>query len=317
MRRRLLPALACLAVVSGACSVSSGGSGSPSAGATRSASASPSVAVGSYTVLPVIVSSEQVVGPNRFLFSFVDAATNRPAGAPDRGATVTAYPSAAGPGAAVTGEGRFLWSIPDVVGYYVTTLDFTEPGEWTAVFDTAAPGKPAESIGPFTFDVKADGSAMRVGEAAPSVETPTLDDVGGDVARISSDKSPDPDFYRVSVDAALAAGKPFVLVFATPAFCASAACGPLLDTVKSVAKSYPDLTFINVEPYQLDQTNGSLQPILDANGQLQPVPAVDAYGILSEPWLYIVDGSGTVTASIEGVVDERELRSAIEAVAGS
>ena len=39
-----------------------------------------------------------------------------------------------------------------------------------------------------------------------------------------------PVFYQVSVHDALAAHKPFVLVFATPAFCTSRVCGPTLDT---------------------------------------------------------------------------------------
>lgn len=303
-----------VAVVASGCSA--GGAAAPSTSASPSAAGSPSVGASSYTVLPVIVSSEQVVGANRFLFSFLDQ-ENRPAGSPDRTATVTAYPKAAGPSASVSGEGSFVWSIPDEVGYYVTRLEFGEPGEWIATFDTSAPGAPTESIGPFSFDVKADGNAVQVGEAAPSVKTPTLDDVGGEVALISTDKSPDLDFYRVSVDEALASGKPFVLVFATPAFCTSAACGPLLDTVKRVATGFADLTVINVEPYHIEAKDGTVQPVLDADGQLQPVEAVDAYGILSEPWLFVVGSDGKVSASIEGVVGEDELRAAIEAVAGS
>ncbi len=310
--RALATALTAVALALAGCTA--GGSPAPSTGASPSASPG---AASSYSVLPEIVSSEQVVGASRFLFSFLDAASNRPAGSPDRAASVTAFPSAKGPSASISDAGRFVWSIPDTVGYYVATLPFSEAGEWIATFDTSAPGKPTESIGPFKFDVKADGSAIQVGEAAPSVRTPTLDDVGGDVAQISSDKTPDPAFYRVSVDTALAAGKPFVLVFATPAFCTSRACGPLLDTVKNVAAGFPDLTVINVEPYKLEYKDGKLQPVRDSNGQLQAVPAVDAYGILSEPWLFVIGSSGKVSASIEGVVDESELKAAIEAVAGS
>ena len=139
-------------------------------------------------------------------------------------------------------------------------------------------------------------------------------DVGGDVEKISSDTSPDPDFYKVSEDQALADHKPFALVFATPKFCTSQLCGPQLDTVKNIAKSYPGVTFINVEPYKLEETDGQLQPVLDANGQLQPVPAVDAFGILSEPWLYVVDRNGVVAGSFEGVFAESELRAALDKV---
>ena len=61
---------------------------------------------------------------------------------------------------------------------------------------------------------------------------------------------------------AVAARKPFVVVFATPKFCKTAQCGPTLDRVKPIAAAHPDVTFINVEPYQLEPIDGQLQPVL-------------------------------------------------------
>jgi hypothetical protein len=304
-RFHLVIPLAISAILVGACT---------GAGGATAPSASTQPSTGTYDLLPVVVSSEQYVGTDRFLFSFLDAKTNSPASAPDRSASVAVYPTSKGPAAATTGDGTFMWIIPGTAGVYRTTLSFSEAGPWTALFTTAAPGHPSETI-PFEFDVQPSPSAVQVGEAAPSVKTPTLADVGGDVAQISSDKSPDPAFYKVSVDQALAAHDPFVLVFATPAFCRSGACGPLLDTVKSVAASYPSVTFINVEPYKLKMTDGTLQPVLDANGQLIPVDATNAYGILSEPWIFVVDSTGTITASIEGATDLAELKAALDPIA--
>lgn len=277
-----------------------------------SAPASPSASAGrgSYSVLPAVISTDKVVGTNRFVFSFVDAATNTPAARPDRTASVVAYPADKGPSAAVKGDGIFLWTIPGSVGVYRTTLDFAEAGTWHLDFTTAAAGQPPETI-PFTIDVQPRGQALRVGMPAASVRTPVLSDVGGDVAKISSDKTPNPAFYQVSVDQALAAKKPFLLAFATPAFCTSGACGPVLDTIKGVAAAHPDLTVINVEPYKLAWTNGQLQPVLDAKSQLQTVPATDAYGIPSEPWTYVVNGQGTIVGSFEGAVGSDELDAAI------
>jgi hypothetical protein len=310
--RALLAAVAALLVVAACSSAGTGGAASspspgtsanPSAGSVGSPTADP-------TVLPVVVSSEQVVGSDRLVFSFLDAATNAPAGSPDRTASVTAYPVSKGPSASVSGDGEFIWSIPGSVGVYHTTLDFSEAGEWHLDFTTAAAGAAPETI-PFTIDVQEHGSAVRVGMPAPSVKTPVLADVGGDVSKISSDTKPDPAFYQVSVDQALAAHEPFVLTFATPAFCVSGACGPVLETIKSVAAAHPGLTFINVEPYQLAWTDGRLQPVLDANSQLQAVPATDAYGIPSEPWTFVVDGSGTIVGSFEGPAGTDELDTAI------
>ena len=83
-----------------------------------------------------------------------------------------------------------------------------------------------------------------------------------------------------------------MLVFATPKFCQTQTCGPTLEKVKAVAEAHPDMTFINVEPYLLEEVDGQLQPDLDANGMLQAAPATDAYGLLVEPFVFVVDGDG-------------------------
>ena len=179
-----------------------------------------------------------------------------------------------------------------------------------ASFTTVAPGSPEQTI-PFSFDVKAKASAIQKGQPAPSVDTPTLADVGGDVTKISTDPSPDPAFYQTSVADALAAHKPFVLVFATPKFCQTKTCGPTLAKVKEVAAKHPDVTFINVEPYLLEDVDGQLQPKLDANGNLQAVPATVDYGLITEPFVFVVGGDGIVKASFELIFTPEEMDAAL------
>lgn len=266
------------------------------------------------SVFPVIVSSEQICGQNRFLFSFLDA-QNQPVAAPDRTASVAFYDLGRDPSTPVsTSPGTFIWAIEGSRGLYVTSVDFSEAGEWGAEFTTAAAGGAAPETVRVRFEVKPTGSPIPIGGAAPSVKTPTAADVGGDLAKLSSDPSPDPTFYQASVDQALADHKPFVLVFATPAFCTSGQCGPTLDIIKGVAKAEPGFTFINVEPYKLAYSGGRLQPVLDANGQLQPVQATIDYGLLSEPWIFVVDRDGKVSASFEAIVSAEELTAAVDAV---
>lgn len=265
------------------------------------------------SVIPIIVSSEQACGSDRFVFSFIDAVSNEPVAAPDRTATVAFFDLAADPSTPVaTVEGSFVWGIEGVRGVYVAPIAYDEAGEWGVELTTAAPGGPEESIR-VRYQVQADRSAVGVGEPAVPVRTPTLADVDGDVARISSDPEPNPAFYEQSVDAAIEAGEPFLLAFATPAFCTSAQCGPTLDVVKAVAARNPGFLVINVEPYLLEQVDGKLQPVLDANGQLQPVEATKAWGILSEPWVYAVGADGVVVGSFEGIMSEAELQAAIDA----
>jgi hypothetical protein len=114
---------------------------------------------------------------------------------------------------------------------------------------------------------------------------------------------------------AVAAGRPFVLAFATPKFCASTQCGPTLDRLKPIAAAHPDLTVINVEPYQLTSTDGQLQPVLTGDPpQLATAPATDAWGLAAEPWVFVVDGNGIVTASFMLIFSDEELEAAIAAV---
>ena len=260
------------------------------------------------SVLPVPVSSELSVGTNRYLFTFVDATTNTPVGAPDRTASV----QFTGPASQVIPPtpGTFIWAIENVSGIYVATVDFPVAGDWVAEYTTAAAGKPAERI-KFSFTVLDKKHVIVPGDKAPSVDTPTLASVGGEVSKISSDANPVKAFYETSVADALAAHKPFVLVFATPKFCQSRTCGPTLDKVKTVAAAHPGITFINVEPYKLSDDQGQLQPVLDANNNLQTVPASEDYGLLSEPYVFVVGGDGIVKASFELIFTPDEIDKAL------
>ncbi|HEY6058247.1 MAG TPA: hypothetical protein VIV06_09445, partial [Candidatus Limnocylindrales bacterium] len=277
-----------------------------------SASPSPSVLVvgGGQDLIPVVVNAEFGVGHNHFVFTIVDASNNSVA-APDRTARVAFAPLGA-TGSASTAEAQFVWGIEGSKGFYVTDVTFPSAGNWQAGFLTAGPGETETEISGVQFEVKDKTSAIAVGQKAPATRTPTLADVGGDPRKISSDANPDPRFYQVSEDQALREHKPFVLVFATPAFCTSRECGPTLDRVKTIAAGYPDLTFINVEPYKLAFSDGKLQPVLDSNSQLQATDVTNAWGILSEPWVYVVGADGVVRASFETVFSETELRAAID-----
>ena len=267
------------------------------------------------SVLPLIL-GQQVKGPFRFVFSFIDAATNAPAASPDRKTQVAFIaPGQTQPGTAA--DATFMWTIEGSVGQYYLNTEFPASGDWKAVFSTSAPGKPAENIG-VGFQVQDDLPLINVGEPAPASDNPVASDVGGDLKQISTDPNPDPKFYQLSVKDALAQHKPFVLVFATPAFCQSRTCGPALDRVKAGSQGAPaDVAFINVEPYKLAYSGGKLQPVLDANNQLQPVEAVDQWGLTSEPWVFTVDGKGVVRRSFNGMPSDQELKDAIAEISGT
>ena len=279
---------------------------SATAGSSVSASSGPEI-------LPLLVNSEIVKGPTRFLFSLTDR-ENRLVAAPDVRVRLEFFNIAASDTAvAFQADARFLWAIEGAQGLYVAQVEFPNEGRWGTRFVATFPDGAVKSVRA-DYDVRASGTTPAIGAQAPSVETPTAADVKGELARVTTDKTPNPRLYEVSVADALGAKAPFVLTFATPAFCDTALCGPTLDTVKTVADDYPDLTFINVEPYKMAFTDGRLQPELDEAGQLQTADWTNAWGLVSEPYTFVVGADGKVAAKLEGVIGADELRDAIDAV---
>lgn len=273
----------------------------------------PSVTAVVPNIVPILASSEVAKGPNRFLFALTDRA-NKLVAAPDVSVHLRFYDDAAGKDTvAFEADSRFLWAIEGERGLYVANVTFPRAGRWGTRFDATFPDGRTETVRA-DYDVRETASTPAIGSAVPSVDTPTSADVGGDLKAVSTDKAPDPRFYETSIADALAAGKPFVVAFATPAFCQTQLCGPTLDTVKAVAMSYPDMTFINVEPYVMAMNAGSLQPVLSAQGALQPAPWTTAWGLVSEPLIAVVDGGGKMRAKFEGVIGADELRSALDAL---
>jgi len=265
------------------------------------------------TLTPYLVSNFISCGPARILFLFLDS-QGKDVSAPDRTAKVSFYDLARDPATPVAGvDGTFIWTIQDVRGMYIADVTLPEAGTWGAEFTTEAPGSPAETVR-LTFEVHDDSPWVAVGERAPASKSPTLADVGGDISLISTDKAPDPAFYQTSVADALAAHKPFVLIFATPKFCTTAQCGPTLDRFKPIAAANPDVTFINVEPYQLQPVDGQLQPLLDANGQLQAATTTNEWGLYFEPWMFAVDRDGIVRGSFEVAMSDQEVTDILQVI---
>jgi hypothetical protein len=308
--RRLLSLLCALALMAVGCS-SAGPSALPS-GAVCATAPDISSAPGwgqpatAAALVPLMVSNDITCGKARVVFLFLDPGNND-VSAPDRTAKVAFYDLARDPKAVVaTADGAFVWTIQNERGMYIANVDLPEAGTWGAEFTTAVPNAPAETIR-LSFTVQDTPTAIGIGQKAPASKTPTAADVGGDLAKVSTDAQPDPAFYQTSVADALAAHKPFILIFATPKFCTSQQCGPTLDHFKPIAAAHPDVTFINVEPYKLDFKDGALQAVLDSQGQLIANDFSNAWGLRSEPWMFAVDRNGVVQGSYLITITDAEL----------
>ena len=119
------------------------------------------------------------------------------------------------------------------------------------------------------------------------IHTPTAADVGGDLSKITTRIPPD---TQNRVDYADALGKePIVLLFATPQFCQSRVCGPVVDVAEQVKEQYGDkAAFIHMEIYNDNDPSKGVRP------------QVRAFHLPSEPWLFAIDRKGVIRAEIEG-----------------
>jgi hypothetical protein len=263
-------------------------------------------------LIPIPVSTELVVGPNRMLVNLITQ-NNEPLASATRPVELRLYNLAAdAANPKVQTQATFLPTIEGKPGLYRANVSFETAGDWgLETITTEQDG--SHRSGRMIFTVRPEGTTPAIGDQAPTSNTPTATSAD-EIAHVSTDNDPDPDFYKLSEPDALAQHKPFVIVFATPAFCRTATCGPTLDVIKSAAADYKDkLTFIHVEPYELTFTNGQLQPVLTNDNLPVAVDATNIWGLPTEPYTFVVDSSGKVTAKFEGIVAPEELRAAFDA----
>jgi hypothetical protein len=184
--------------------------------------------------------------------------------------------------------------------------EFDRAGDW-GVEVQASFADGSASVKRIGFKVLPDSPAPLPGEAAPSVETAVASDVDNDLSKLSSSLTPNPAFYEQSLSDALTNGKPTVLLFATPAFCQTRFCGPAYEMTSELQTQYADqMNFIHVEIY-----SGLPDPSVN-NWQL--APAMEAFGLSTEPWLYLLDSSGVVVYRVEGLFTVEEVEQYIPAV---
>ena len=188
------------------------------------------------------------------MFSFLDA-KNVPLAAGSDGRRQAVRPRGRPDEGRRPGPATFIWAIEPRVGVYVD-VDLPTSGDYGVEFVTTPAGGTAETIRT-TMQVQPSSEVISVGDKAPSSKTPTLAQVDGDVTMISDrSRSRSRCSTRRPSPTRSPQKEPFVLVFATPKFCATKQCGPTPDRLKPIMAKHPDLTVINVEPYQLEEVDG-------------------------------------------------------------
>lgn len=227
--------------------------------------------------------------PQRLAFAVFrqngDFAAGPPVTVAMRGPSDTAY--AAPVAATLHTEG-----LPKRRGVYVTQPVLHEPGIWRARL--AIGGTPVT----VPFEVTATPLVVTPGGQAPRAASPTTTDQLG-VSPICTE-SPMCPLHTVSLDRAIGTGRPVAVMFATPARCQTQYCGPVLTELLGVTGPYQDaVDLVHVEIYK-DATSDQL------------VPTVDAWGLPGEPWLFGIDGSGTVVGRLDGAFGTDEVTALLD-----
>jgi hypothetical protein len=168
------------------------------------------------------------------------------------------------------------------------------PGElvWLVPDEVPAYAFVMEIPEPETYQVTVDGGEL--GETPPAGFVAVADPVHVEAGELAPAIEGDP------------VSSPGLIVFASTDWCPSRSCQPMVDQVEAISTA--DVPWERVDVFA--------NPEVESEDELELAPVVDEWGIPSQPWLYVVDGEGLVSALFEGAVSDDELTEAVEMVAG-
>jgi hypothetical protein len=138
-----------------------------------------------------------------------------------------------------------------------------------------------------------------VGQHAPATNTDTLASVHGDISLLTTRKPPE-DMHSTSFRNVLGK-RPVALLISTPQLCTSRVCGPVTDIVVSLQHEFANrITFLHQEVYVDNDPSKGLRPPLHA------------FHLQTEPWLFVINRGGVITARLEGAFGVVAVRRALE-----
>lgn len=184
-------------------------------------------------------------------------------------------------------EAEYTEDAGEGLGVYLVTLDLSAENvpdgirPYLVAAHDGAWGEAALNV------VAPEDSQLPVpGDEAIAVATPTVDDALGYGTICTQD--PACGMHETSLDEALSAGRPVVLLFATPAYCQTAVCGPAVGTVDAVRDSqdWGDTAFIHVEIFS-DEGETVGDPVLE-------------WELPTEPWLFTIGADGAIVDRLDG-----------------
>ena len=187
----------------------------------------------------------------------------------------------------------------DATHIFVATLTLPKPGKYWLLAEPEGGAEKVQALG--NVVVVADDDPPDVGDAAIASATPTISSTGGDFSSLTTRTPPDESLLRYSIADSLSAKVPFVVTFATPKFCSSRTCGPVVDVVEEVSRRVDgeNVRFIHVEVFEDND------PAKGFNRWLKE------WNLPTEPWTFLVGSDGRIAERFEGTVSVDELEQAV------
>jgi len=172
--------------------------------------------------------------------------------------------------------------------YELDDVTFDAPGVWVAEASFPLDGTPMDLTAQLT--VGTEHALPAPGQPALRTDNLTLAD---DVDPMAIDSRaqdgapvPDPELHRDTIAGAIAAGRPALVLFATPVYCQSQFCGPSTDALRSISEDGPrNVDYIHVEiwkDYAKSVVNRAAADWLLRNDDL------------TEPWLFLIGADGII-----------------------
>lgn len=254
-----------------------------------------------------LASTDLAVGPNRLVFGVLGG--GGPVRVPDVKAKFV-YIDGDANEILFEAEARFVeWPGGSSGVYVIEVLEFDRAGRWGMIIDGLMDDGTA-LVGQSGLVVNQESSSPAVGSPAPRSASKTFSDVA-DLSELTTSPTPDPSLYELSIADAIGGGQTTVVTFATPAFCQTSTCGPQVEVLSSLRLRHTESTFIHVEVYD--------NPV-EIDGDLTRArisPLMEEWGLMTEPFTFVIDFEGQIAAKFEGFVTEEELESALLRLPGA
>ncbi len=191
----------------------------------------------------------------------------------------------------------------DLLRYFAVRVTLDEPGIYD--LDIRMDGRRATL--PFQMFAPDEVVVPLPGEVLAPVAFPTFDNPMGMDPICTRFGGPCP-LHAKTIDDAIISGRPVALLVATPAYCSTAYCGPVLDVLLELRPRFDGIEFLHAEVYaNPNEVGGNL---LDPN--LVSSPTVTDLGLPFEPSLFLVDADRIIVDRIDNVFDNSELTEALQ-----